>query len=126
MKLCRKLINIASKNIKIELGVRHSMFRKPQLGLTGDQEVSCRELFFRKDIKQVRLAILLFAFPLILFAFNDFQLLGLSTEFYGLIALRFELLFFTIFEIVQISKVKNYKKYDQSLIVYSLHFLIFV
>lgn len=101
------------------------MFRKLQLELPGDQEVSCREFYFQKDIRQVRLGILLFAVPLILFAFNDLQLLGLSTEFYGVIALRLGLLFFTIFEVVQIGKVKSFRKYDQSITVYSLILLIF-
>ncbi len=101
------------------------MFTKLQLELPGNQGVSCREFYVHKDIIQVRLAILLFVVPIILFAFNDFELFGLSTEFYGLIGLRFGILFYTIFELVQITKVKNYKKYDQSITAYSLVILFF-
>ena len=102
----------------------HRLFRKLQFELPGDEEVSCREFYIRRDLRQVRIAILLFSVPLFLFAFNDFQLLGLSPEFYGLIVLRFGLLLYTIFELIQINKVKSYRKYDQSITFYSLVILV--
>ena len=106
------------------MGKFHSMFSRLQLELTGDQEDKYREFHIRKDIKQARIAILLFAVPLIGFAFNDYQFFGLSSEFYGLVALRLGILFYTVFELIQIGKVKSYRNYDRSITAYALVVLI--
>jgi len=100
------------------------MLDRLQLELPGNQEENYREFHIRKDIKQARLAILLFAVPLFVFAFNDYQFFGLSSEFYGLVALRFGLLFYTFFELIQIGKVKSYRAYDRSITAYALVVLI--
>ena len=100
------------------------MFGRLQLELKGDQEDKYREFYLHKDINQARTAILLFAVPLFGFAFNDYQLFGLSSEFYSLVALRFGVLFYAIFELIQIGKVKSYKNYDRSITAYSLVILI--
>lgn len=101
-----------------------SMLDRLKLELNGDQENKYREFHLRGDIKQARIAILLFAVPLIGFAFNDYQFFGLSSEFYGLVALRLGLLFYTVFELIQIGTLKNYRKYDTSITAYSLVILI--
>jgi signal transduction histidine kinase len=62
--------------------------------------------------------------PLFAFVFNDYQLFGLSSEFYGLVALRFGILFYTVFELIQIGKVKSYGAYDRSITAYALVILI--
>jgi signal transduction histidine kinase len=100
------------------------MLNRLRLELNGDQEDKYRQFHLPKDIKQARIAILLFAVPLFSFAFNDYQLFGLSSEFYSLVALRFGLLFYSIFELIQIGTVKSYRTYDRSITVYSLVILI--
>jgi len=100
------------------------MFSKLQPELTGDQEGKYREFHLRKDIKQARIAILMFSVPLVGFAFNDYQFFGLSSEFYGLFALRLGILGYTFFELIQIGKVKSYRNYDMSVTAYALVVLI--
>ena len=95
------------------------MFGRLQLELSGDQEDKYREFHLRKDIKQARIAILLFAVPLFGFAFNDYQFFGLSSEFFGIVALRLGLLFYTVYELIQIGKVKSYRNYDRSITAYA-------
>ncbi len=100
------------------------MLKRLQLELNGDQEDKYREFHLPKDIKQARIALLLFVVPLVGFAFNDYQFFGLSSEFYGLVALRCGILFYTAFELIQIGKVKSYRNYDRSITAYALVVLI--
>ena len=100
------------------------MFDRLKLELTGDQEGKYREFHLRKDIKQARIAILLFAVPLIGFAFNDYQFFGLSQEFYGLVALRLGVLLYTVFVLFRIGKETSYRKYDRSITAFTLIVLI--
>ena len=106
------------------LGKIQDMFGRPQLELTGDQEDKYREFHLRKDIKQARIAILLFTVPLIAFAFNDYQFFGLSQEFYGLVAIRLGVLLYTIVVFIQIEKTASFRKYDRSISAYTLIVLI--
>ena len=100
------------------------LFSKLQLELIGDQEGKYGEVHLHKDIKQPRIAILLFAVALVGFSFNDYQFFGLSSEFYGLFALRLSILFYTFFELIQIGKVRSYRNYDLSITAYTLVVLI--
>ena len=119
-----ELINIAPKPNRGEMGKIQSMFGRLQLELTGDQEAKYRDFHLSKDIKQARIAILLFAVPLIAFAFNDYQFFGLSQEFYVLVVLRLGVLLYTVFLLIQIGKVTSYKSYDRSITAYTLIVLI--
>jgi hypothetical protein len=76
------------------------MFGRLQVELIGDHVESYREFCIHKDIKKARFAILLFAVPLVVFAFNDYLFFGLSSDFYGLVALRLVPLFYAVFELI--------------------------
>ncbi len=89
------------------------MLKKPHHDqATGAQEEEYRKFYFKADIKQSRLAMLLFAIPIAGFMFNDFALYGWSAGFLGFAALRFSLLLVTGVEFFYIAKVKTYRSYD--------------
>jgi signal transduction histidine kinase len=100
------------------------MFSKMSVELTSEQEDSYRQFHLRTDVKQARLGILLFAVPLASLVFNDYHFLGLSSEFYGIAALRFGLLVYTVLVFIQIGKAASYKSYDRSITVYSFVLMV--
>ena len=81
-----------------------------------EEEESYRELYLHTDIKQSKLAMVLFAIPLIGFIFNDYMFFGLSNMFYGVISVRIALLFITGLELVFVGKVKSYRAYNKILL----------
>lgn len=88
----------------------------------GDE--SYREFYLQADIKQSKLAMVLFAIPLIGFVFNDYMFFGLSNMFYGVISVRVALLFITGLELSFIGKVKSYRTYDKILVFAILAMII--
>ena len=69
------------------------MFNKSPLAKsTKGKEDGCRGFFLEADIKQTRLAMILFAIPFAAFVINDYAFFKLSMEFFGLVALRLALL----------------------------------
>jgi signal transduction histidine kinase len=92
--------------------------------LTSELEASCRQYYLCSDINQARLGLMLFAIPLFGFVFNDFQLFGLSSKFYGLLVLRVILLFFIVFGLVYVGKLKNFASYDRMAFIGAIVLLI--
>jgi signal transduction histidine kinase len=93
--------------------------------LTREQEDSYRQFYLQADVKQAIIGLLLYVIPLFGFIVNDYQFLGLSTEFGVLAALRFCLLFFTVFVLIYLGKVKSYRSYDKMMSA-SVLFLLLV
>lgn len=89
-----------------------------------EEEESYRELYLHTDIKQSKLAMVLFAIPLIGFIFNDYMFFGLSNMFYGVISVRIALLFITGLELVFVGKVKSYRAYNKILLLAILAMII--
>ncbi len=79
--------------------------RSFSFGLTPDQEGDFRQRSLPSEIKQAKIGILLFMLPAVAFSFNDYQLFGLSDEFYGLIALRTGAVVYSIATIVYLTRV---------------------
>jgi signal transduction histidine kinase len=84
-----------------------------------------RQFYFRSDVAQTRVIVLLFAVGIGALGFSDYFSLGISSEFYVLEILRIGLLFYSVFEIFYLSHFKDYRSYDRSLFVYLLIFVIF-
>lgn len=78
-----------------------------------EDEKGYREFYFEADVKQSKLALVLFTVPIAGFFFNDYLFFGLSNVFYELISLRLALLTLIILEFFYVGKVKSYKTYDK-------------
>ena len=52
------------------------------------EEKGYREFYLQADIKQSKLAMMLFAIPIIGFIFNDYVFFGLSNMFYAIISIE--------------------------------------
>lgn len=81
--------------------------------LSREQEDNCRQFYLGSDIKQAKLGLVIFAIPLFGFVFNDYQLFGLSSKFYWLLALRAVLFVCIALAFLFINRIKNYKLYDK-------------
>lgn len=90
------------------------MFPKLEpLKLPDEQEERFRQFYLQTDIKQTILGALLYGVPLFGFIFNDYQLFGLTTAFYGLALLRCGLLVFTVSVMIYLHKAQSYRTYDK-------------
>jgi signal transduction histidine kinase len=85
------------------------------LGKTVGNEPRFRDFYLAEDVTRARIAILLFALPLVGFAFNDFMFFGLSPSFYGLCAIRAVLLLTSATTFVYVKKA-NSTTYDRLIV----------
>jgi signal transduction histidine kinase len=83
--------------------------------LSVAQEDDFRRFSLKSDVKQAKFGILMFLIPLAAFVLNDFRFFGVSSELFGLVALRVGLLCCITFEFIFISKVKSYQSYDRAI-----------
>jgi signal transduction histidine kinase len=97
---------------KINLGSAFQMFGNHNSAVEKEEE-AYREFYLHSDIKQSKLAMILFAFPLAGFAFNDYMFFGLSNMFFEVISVRIALLALTAFELFFVQSVKKYQTYDK-------------
>ena len=101
------------------------MFDKSQLpNLPQERDAGCREFYLDADIKQARLALLLFIIPLAGFVFNDYLFFNLSVEFFALAIVRIILLSVVTAELVFLGRVKVSASYDKLLLSASFVILI--
>ncbi len=79
-----------------------------------------RHFYLASDIPQARVVVCLFAITIAVFSAGDYMFFGLSPVFFGLVLLRVGLVFYCVFEFNYIKRVKDYRSYDRSMLVYSL------
>lgn len=79
-----------------------------------------RHFYLQADIRQTRLGILLLAIPNVSFIINDYQFLGLSLPFAGFILLRLAILAATVWLYFYLGKIKDYRLYDKSILIFAL------
>ena len=84
-----------------------------------------RQFFFRSDIAQSRIVIILLTIAIAAFGLSDYLLLGLSSTFYVVELVRSLVVIFSIFVIRSFKKMKNFSSYDKMLFSYLLVFIIF-
>ena len=87
---------------------------------------SYRQFYLQADISQTRLGILLLAIPNVSYIINDYQFLGLSLAFAGYVLLRLAILAATVWLYFYLGKVKDYRSYDKSILIYALALVIAV
>jgi len=74
----------------------------------------------KADIKQAKLGMILLGLPLVLFLFNDYQLFGLSTDFYLLAAIRFGFLSASLALFAYLGRFKNYRSYEYTIFTWGI------
>ncbi len=84
-----------------------------------------RQFYFRTDIAQAKIVVLLLAVAIALFAFTDFQFFEPSLGLYLLEAARLGMVTYSILQLIYLNRVKNYRSYDKSIFIYTLFFVIF-
>jgi signal transduction histidine kinase len=92
--------------------------KRLSFGLTDPQEEGFRRSSLISDVRQAKIGILLFFIPAVAFIYNDYQFFGLSDEFYGLITLRAGFVIFSIGTVFLLSRTKDYRTYDRSIIAW--------
>jgi len=88
--------------------------------MLSEAEERYRQNNLSTDITQAKRGVLLLIAPLLIFLFNEFQLFGLSTTFYGLAAMRLVFLAFTIWLLAYFSKMKDFRSYDKAVFTWGL------
>jgi signal transduction histidine kinase len=86
----------------------------PGFRLSEAQEDDFRRFSLQSDVRQAKLGILMFLIPIATFVLNDFRFFGVSTELFGLLALRIGLLCSVTGVFIFVSKVKSYNSYDKA------------
>lgn len=79
-----------------------------------------KQLFLSPDKTQAKIVIILFAVIIGLFIISDYMFFSLSLTFYALVALRVILLAYSFWQFMYIGKVKNYRSYNRSTLMYLL------
>ncbi len=91
---------------------------------TKDEENCYRQFYLKADLNIAKKGLLLITIPLAAFAFNDYQFLKLSSEFFGLLALRLSLLIFSVLVVIRISRIGHYRLYDKTVTLSALILLL--
>ncbi len=95
-------------------------------GLSAEQEDRFRQVNFVADLAQARICIYLLILPIVVFVINDYEFLGLSWSFYGLLAFRFVLVAYTLLLLRSFRQLPNYRSYDRAEFLWGLFFAIFI
>ncbi|MCW4001482.1 MAG: ATP-binding protein [Candidatus Bathyarchaeota archaeon] len=100
------------------------MFNKPLFGLNYLEERQYRTWYAKEDIKLARYGLIIAVAAWIAFAFNDYQILGLSQVFFFSLAIRVALSAVAISVAVYLAKVNSYQVYDKVLFVLAFALII--
>jgi signal transduction histidine kinase len=79
-----------------------------------------RNFYLNSDISQVQVVVFVLGLAIALFAISDYMFFGFSTTFYGLVALRLGLIFYSIIYLKHVTNAKNHRSYDTSTLLYML------
>jgi len=94
-------------------------------GIPKEAKEEYRQFYFRSDIAQARIVIVLLALAVALFGFSDFPFLGLTTEFLVIEILRIGFVIYSVIEAIRLNRSRSYSAYDRSMFVYLLVFVLF-
>ncbi len=86
--------------------------------IPAENKEEYRQFYLPSDIAQSKIVYVLLAITIALFAISDYMFLGSSLIFYGLILLRISLIVYTFFQFSYISRIKDYRSYDKSTLLY--------
>jgi len=101
------------------------MFGNQKLAAVKEgEEKGYREFYLQADIKQSKLAMVLFVIPIMGFIFNDYMFFSLSNMFFGIVSVRAALLFISGLELAFVGRVKSYRAYDKILFLAILALVI--
>jgi PAS domain S-box-containing protein len=89
-------------------------------GLTAEQEDRFRQVSLRSDIARARVCVPLIFVPILGFAINDHKFFGLTSTFYGLLALRAALLGHALLFLRALRQEVSYRVYDRGELVWGL------
>ena len=84
-----------------------------------------RQFYFSSDIAQSRIIIILLAISVATFGISDYLLLGMSPQFYIIEAFRIAVVFYSLFQVMHLSRTSNFRSYDKMLFFYLLIFVAF-
>jgi signal transduction histidine kinase len=87
---------------------------------SNDNTRDYRQFYLASDVPQARVVIFLLAITIVLFAFSDYTLVGLTLVFYGLIALRVGLIIYCATQFMHVKRVRDYRVYDRSMFAFLL------
>jgi two-component system, sensor histidine kinase PdtaS len=79
-----------------------------------------RQFYLASDISQMSAVVFLFALTIALFTISDYMLFEFTPLFFGLVALRLALIAYCGFQFMYLNRVKNYRSYDTSTLIYLL------
>ncbi len=94
-------------------------------GIPKEAMEEYRQFYFRSDIAQARIVIVLLAIAVALFGLSDYPFLGLSAEFLALEILRFGFIAYSVIVAVRLNRSRNPRRYDRSIFIYLLVFILF-
>lgn len=94
-------------------------------GIPKQEKAEYRQFYFRSDLTQARIVIVLLAVAVALFGLSDFPFLGLSIELVIVEALRFGLVAYSFLLVAMLNRSSNYRSYDRSVFIYLLAFVLF-
>ncbi len=81
----------------------------------NEQEGKLKQFYLQTDVNRAKLGLIILIAPILALLLNDFELFGISTQFYGLLALRLGLLAYTIIQLWYLSRINNYRAYERSI-----------
>jgi diguanylate cyclase (GGDEF)-like protein/PAS domain S-box-containing protein len=94
--------------------------------LPQDVEEAYRRHYLKDYVRTASISMLLLSILLVVFAFNDYKLFGLTPVFYFLIALRSVYLIYFIFLVIYLRKNTDPRKYDINLFVWLIFSMMLV
>jgi signal transduction histidine kinase len=95
-------------------------------GLNAAQEDRFRQANLAADITQTRICILLILVPVLGLVVNDYSLLGLSGQFYGIQLLRFALCVYTILLLTNLRACPGYRSFDRAVFTWAVCIAVFI
>ncbi len=84
-----------------------------------------RNFFFRSDLAQSRMVLIILTVAIAIFGLSDYPILGLSTIFVVVEALRLLVIVYSVLTISRLNRSSNYRSYDRTLFIYLLVFIVF-
>jgi signal transduction histidine kinase len=96
-----------------------------QLKLNGKQEEGdCRQFYLPTDKNQAKIGVLLVTIPILCFIFNDFQLLTVPWQLWGIVALRVGLSVLSLVIFWYLGKIGNYRSYDKIITLWAIVMMV--
>src|SRR5271157_1167610 len=98
--------------------------RRLTFGLTPVQEERYRASSLAADLAQTRIGILLILVAVAGYMVNDYSFLGLSWQFYSLLALKLAFFLHGILLLNYMKSLTSYRSYDRASFIWGLFFVV--